>query len=221
MPAILFGSISTVIDTSELQRRSFNDAFADHGLNWEWGVQEYRDLLTSNGGSARIADYADRRGDEVDAGAVHASKSAHFQDALTQQAPAPRPGVAETIAAARGAGWKVGLVTTTSADNLTALFAALEPAVTRADFDVVVDSGDVAATKPDPEAYSHALQVLDEQAGTCVAIEDNVGGLSSARAAGVRCVAFPNANTATHDFGDATRLQELDFAELSTMGATR
>ena len=36
MPAILFGSISTVADTSELQREAFNQAFAEHGLDWRW-----------------------------------------------------------------------------------------------------------------------------------------------------------------------------------------
>jgi hypothetical protein len=34
MSAILFGSISTLADTSELQRRAFNEAFSAHGLDW-------------------------------------------------------------------------------------------------------------------------------------------------------------------------------------------
>ena len=36
MSAILFGSISTLADTSELQRRAFNEAFEAHGLDWNW-----------------------------------------------------------------------------------------------------------------------------------------------------------------------------------------
>lgn len=220
MSAILFGSISTISDTSELQRQAFNDAFAAHGLDWHWGVDEYRALLTNNGGAARIADYAAERGVEVDAQAVHATKSALFQQAVAQQSPAPRPGVAETIAAARDAGWKVGVVTTTSPENLDALFEALAPTLKREDFGVVVDTTDVSETKPDPEAYDYALQVLDETPESCVAIEDNVGGLSAARAAGVACVAFPNANTAAHDFGGATTVDQLDFAQLRTVGAS-
>ena len=34
MSAILFGSISTLSDTSEMQRDAFNAAFADAGLDW-------------------------------------------------------------------------------------------------------------------------------------------------------------------------------------------
>ena len=37
MTAALFGSIGTVVDTSEIQRESFNRAFAEHGLSWSWG----------------------------------------------------------------------------------------------------------------------------------------------------------------------------------------
>lgn len=33
MPAILLRSISTLADTSELQRQAFNQAFAQHGLD--------------------------------------------------------------------------------------------------------------------------------------------------------------------------------------------
>ena len=35
MATILFGSISTLADTSELQRQAFNDAFKAYGLDWE------------------------------------------------------------------------------------------------------------------------------------------------------------------------------------------
>ena len=44
---------------------------------------------------------------------------------------------------------------------------------------------------------------LGEDAGSVVAIEDNVGGVSSATAAGIRCVAFPNENTSGGDFSHA------------------
>ena len=42
MTAILFGSISTLADTSEIQRDSFNQAFAEHGLDWTWDQRGVR-----------------------------------------------------------------------------------------------------------------------------------------------------------------------------------
>lgn len=216
MTALLLGSLSTVADTSELQREAFNAAFAEHGLDWSWSREDYRRMLDANGGRDRVARYAAERGEEVDAAAVHATKSRLFQEALRRDGVAPRPGVVETVAAARADGRKVALVTTTSRANLDALDAGLGDALSLADLDLVLDADRVDAGKPDPAAYLLALEELGEQAGDCVAVEDNLGGVEAARAAGIAVVAFPNANTADHDFGDVPRVEQLDH---TTLGA--
>ena len=218
MPAILFGSISTIADTSELQREAFNAAFASHGLNWNWSREEYLPMLRSNGGAQRIADYAAQRGEAVDAAAVHQTKSKLFQDKLTAGVSA-RPGVAATIKSAKDEGDKLALVTTTPRENLDALFIGLQD-VSAEDFDVITDSSSVEQPKPDKAVYALALQSLGEHASTAVAIEDNVGGVASATAAGVRAIAFPNANTAGHDFPDAAgRVERLRLDHELAIGA--
>lgn len=209
MPAVLFGSVSTLVDTSELQRAAYNRAFARHGLDWSWSQEEYARLLQSSGGRRRIAEEADRTGVQVDAEAVHHTKSALFQESLGSTPLTPRPGVLETVEAARRAGVRVGLVTTTSPENVEALLAGLKPHLDRAVFDVVVDGSSVDDPKPDPAAYRYALSALGEDAGSCVAIEDNLGGVGSATSAGIECIAFPNTNTAGHDF-PADRTDRLD-----------
>lgn len=219
MSAILFGSISTLADTSELQRAAFNQAFATHGLDWQWDRAEYQDLLASSGGQDRIAEYAQQRGEPVDAAAVHESKSKTYQTLLAGTAVKPRPGVVDTIREARSNGWKVALVTTTSSANVDALLDALAAEITPADFDMVIDAAGVSAPKPDPAAYALALRGLGEQAHACIAIEDNLGGVEAAKGADVPCVVFANENTTGHDFGDTARIAPLDFAELQALAA--
>ncbi len=209
MAAILFGSIATLADTSEVQRRAYNDAFAVHGLDWHWDRDQYRAMLEGSGGQDRVAAHAASRGESVDAAAVHATTSDLFRAALANTSPEPRPGVVENVRAAREAGVGVGLVTTTSRDNVTAVLAALRPQLGADDFDVVIDASQVDRPKPDPGAYALALRQLGEAAGACVAVEDDRGGLEAAVAAGVSCVAFPNANTAGHDFTGARATVEV------------
>lgn len=217
MPAILFGSISTIADTSELQREAFNRAFAEHGLDWEWGREDYLAMLESNGGRDRVAEFAASRGDDVDADAVHRTKSEIFRTSLAGADLAPRAGVAETVRRARERDLSVALVTTTSPENVTALAGALAGQLDLDGFDLLVDSSHVASGKPDPEAYAVALRALDVAPDTCVAIEDNLGGVTSAQAAGVACVAFPNANTAAHDFSAArARRDRIDLDDLQS-----
>jgi HAD superfamily hydrolase (TIGR01509 family) len=215
MSGILFGSISTIADTSELQRQAFNQAFKAHGLDWNWNREEYLTMLENSGGRQRIADYAASMGQTVDAEAIHRSKSEFFQNSLTKSQVKPRLGVVETIQGAKSRGLKVAFVTTTSQENISMLMAALQPSIQVTDFDLILNDSSVERPKPDKAAYTFALERLGEKSDDCIAIEDNLAGVESAMSAGLDCVAFPNENTAHHDFKRADHLVDrLDFDEL-------
>jgi HAD superfamily hydrolase (TIGR01509 family) len=217
MTAILFGSIGTIADTSELQRQSFNQAFKAHGLDWCWNREDYLTMLEKSGGQKRIAEYAASTGQTVDAEAIHRSKSEFFLRNLAESQMSPRLGVVETIQDAKSKGLKIALVTTTSQDNISSLIEALSPSIQASDFDLIVDYSCVEAPKPDKAAYTFALERLGEKSDDCIAIEDNLGGVEAAIAAGLECVAFPGENTAAHDFRKAQyRVDRLDFDQLQT-----
>ncbi len=221
MTTILFGSIGTLADTSELQRDAFNAAFREHGLDWEWSQDEYRRLLAQSGGAKRVAAYAEARGEEVDAAAVHQTKSEIFQRRLREGGVQARPDVVETIEAARADGVKVALVTTTTPENIAALKQALAPAVDLDAFDLVLDMTDVSDAKPSGDIYRLALERLDEDAADVYAIEDNIGGVKSATEAGVNVIAFPGENNADHDFSAAERrVERLTPADLPLLSAS-
>lgn len=211
MPAILFGSIGTVTDTSELERQAFNQAFRIHGLHRAWDREEYRAMLATRGDQNRIARYAQTISQRVDAEAVHRTTSEIFRSGLAESSLIPRPGVPETIREARANGFKVGLVTTTSAENVSVVVAALSPCILLRDFDVVVYAANVDRPKRDGAAYAYALDRLGEEPGDCVAIEDNLDGVQAAAAADVPCVVLPNENSAGRDFGTARVLDRLSF----------
>jgi HAD superfamily hydrolase (TIGR01509 family) len=221
MPAVLFGSIGTVAETSELQRKAFNDAFERHGLDWNWSQDDYKKLLEQSGGEHRIAEFAEARGEEVDAAAVYATKSELYQEALASAGTVIRDGAAQTVADARKGGFKVALVTTTSRQNVEALGAAVRPEINFAEFDLVVDKSDVAAPKPDAAAYEYALAQLGEDAADCVAVENNLDGVRAAKAAGIAVVAYPGEDNADHDFAAADgRVEELSFDRLRALAAS-
>ena len=221
MSAIFFGSISTLADTSELQRRAFNEAFAAHDLDWEWSQEQYHSMLGSNGGADRVGAYAKSVRTDVDAAAIHATKSEIFQKLVAESGVQPRPGVVETVDYARAKGVKLGLVTTTSQANVDALLSALEPHIGADAFDVVVVKDSVDQPKPDSACYQWALQQLELDALKTVAIEDNVGGVASAAAAGVPCIAFPNENTAGGDFSSAAEtVDHLDQRQVISFAVT-
>jgi HAD superfamily hydrolase (TIGR01509 family) len=199
MKALLLGSIGTLSDTSELQREAFNAAFRAHDLPWIWDRDAYRQMLRRAGGAGRVARQAEAEGREVDAVAIHATKSRLFQEMLDAGRAVPRPGIVELIREAREAEVPVAFVTTTLAENVDRLLSSL--GLDRGDFTVVIDATDVLAPKPDPDCYLFAAARVVTPPEHCLAIEDNVDGVEAALAAGVPCLAWPNANTEGHDFG--------------------
>ena len=59
--SIIFGSIGTIVETSNIQRKSFNKAFKKSGLDWHWSVGEYKKLLERSGGENRLSNYSNKK----------------------------------------------------------------------------------------------------------------------------------------------------------------
>jgi sugar-phosphatase len=58
-------------------------------------------------------------------------------------------------------------------------------------FQVVLTAEDEEHGKPDPAVYVSAARVLGVTPERCLAVEDSVNGVRSAKAAGMVCVAIP------------------------------
>lgn len=205
MKAVFFGSIGSVVETSELQRKSFNDAFAEAGLNWYWDQKSYRQMLTTSGGQKRISDFAAMRNETVDASALHARKSVFFQAALEHDELPLRPGVAATVALAKDASFSLGFVTSTERETVEIIAQSVTKA-TSTPFDVVTWRSDERPGKPEPAVYNKALAQLRLTADDVIAIEDNRDGVLSSKAAGLFTIGFPGENTSQEDMSDVDQL---------------
>jgi HAD superfamily hydrolase (TIGR01509 family) len=104
-------------------------------------------------------------------------------------------------------GLRLGVVTTTWRENVDVVLGAAG-IVDR--FAVVVAKEDVAAVKPDPEAYRLALSRLRLGPEAAVALEDSPTGLAAARAAGIRALAVGHRRPPGDWAGDATYIQDLE-----------
>ena len=214
--ALLFGSIGTLSETSELQRAAFNETFAQRGIDWQWSRDAYQAMLKQAGGRVRIAGFARHQGvpmDDALIAGLHAEKSERFR-AMLAQGIAPRSGALDLIAAARSRSWQVGLVSSTARDNVVAVMDGLG-GISLETFDVMVTGQDAPAPKPDSAAYRTALERLSCAPGDALALEDSATSLASAVAAGVPCIAVPGANTSDQDYSAALTvvrsLSEIDL----------
>jgi HAD superfamily hydrolase (TIGR01509 family) len=100
------------------------------------------------------------------------------------------PGAVEAVRrlAAR---WPLGLATSS---NRPVIETVLDAAQLRPFFAATVSSEEVARGKPAPDVYLEAARRLGVDPRLAAAIEDSYNGIRSARAAGMRVVAIPNAH---------------------------
>jgi HAD superfamily hydrolase (TIGR01509 family) len=112
------------------------------------------------------------------------------------------PGVIEMIQAAQGAGFKLGVASSSDREwvvgNLTRLGLVHY-------FESIHTSEDVELTKPDPALFQLTLRSLDFQPDEAIVFEDSPNGVTAAKTAGIYVVVVPN---------PLTSLLPLDHADL-------
>jgi carbonic anhydrase len=111
-------------------------------------------------------------------------------------------GVRECLAALHGR-VRMGIVTGSRRDHFEVMHQAT---ALRPYFEFAVTHDDYTRSKPHPDAYRTALAHAGLDPAACVAVEDSARGVAAAAAAGLRCVAVPNALTRAGDFSAAWRV---------------
>ncbi len=210
--AVLFDVDGTLAETErDGHRVAFNRAFAEAGLDWHWDERRYGELLAVTGGRERIAHDARLRHPqwlaaadaEARIAALHRRKNELYAAIVAAGAIPLRPGVAALFDEIGRCGWRLGIVTTTSRDNVAVLLRSTLGAGALERLAVLVCGEDVARKKPDPEAYRCALERLALPPQACVAVEDSRNGLLAARAAGLRTLIVRSLYARDEDFAEA------------------
>ncbi|MBV9315199.1 MAG: HAD family phosphatase [Pseudonocardia sp.] len=99
-----------------------------------------------------------------------------------------RPGALEALRVVRASGLATALVTSTQ----RVLVERALDWIGRAYFDVVVCGDEVVATKPAPDPYLMATELLGVLPWCCIAVEDSPAGAAAAAAAGCSVLVVPS-----------------------------
>lgn len=98
------------------------------------------------------------------------------------------PGAAAAVRAARSAGYRVGLA---SSSAMEIIEAVLNRIGLRGDFDVLQSAEHEPYGKPHPAVYIECARQLSVAPDRCLALEDSPAGVLAAKAARMTCIAIP------------------------------
>ena len=133
-----------------------------------------------------------------------------------QAGPPWIPGALDAVQRMAGS-FTLGLA---SSSNRELIDAVLEAGRIAGLFRATVSSEEVARGKPAPDVYLEAARRLGADPADCVAVEDSHNGIRSAKAAGMSCVAIPNAHFPPGDAVDEADLVLGSIEELVPAAVT-
>ncbi len=123
----------------------------------------------------------------------------------------PIKGLIDFLEALQEAGYKMAIATSGLPPNIEFMFNKLP---LRKYFSAVVNASHITNGKPHPEIFERAAKEINADPNKCIAFEDSIAGISSAKAAGMRVVGL----TTTHSEADLTEADMIikDYTEIST-----
>lgn len=186
---LIFDFDGTILDTEMPAFRAWQEIYEEHGCTLP--LAEWAKAL---GGSGRDFDpcaYLETLiGRELDRSALRSRREVRKLELMA--AEAVLPGVLEYIDAARTIGLRM---TVASSSPRSWVVEHLDRFGLLDSFACLNCADDVERVKPDPALYLRALDQLGLQAEEAIVIEDSPNGVAAAKAAGIFCVAVPNALT--------------------------
>ena len=195
--ALIMDFDGTIIDTESPAYESTAQIWADNGIDFpmDWWLAG----MGTDRKSAWVEELENRLGRQLDHDSVMKERQ-RIKDGLTEDQPL-LPGVIELLEAAE----KRGIATAVASSSPHSwVDRHLKRVGLFERFSYVVCRDDVGGvSKPAPDVFFRALQLLGVAAGSAVVVEDSPNGLKAALAAGLRTIVVPNPLVESLNFSGA------------------
>ena len=191
----VYWDLDGTIANTELEAHlpAFNNAFNDLGIDWNWDIIEYIQLLRINGGKNRIAHYSKLNNYSLSDDLIikiHEKKQIHYLEIIKKNSVNLKTGVFRLINELHKKKIRQFIVTSSSKKQVDLLveylFNGFNP------FEFIISSDDVEFKKPNPFPYLKAVKLSGIKKNNSIVFEDSNAGLKSSLAAKLPTIFVPS-----------------------------
>jgi len=186
--ALIFDFDGLILDTEGPAYHTWSAIYGEHGHDLPLSL--WASAIGTTGGFNPEEHLEQQLGRKLDAVALRKEYRRRCDEQIAKNPVLP--GVRAYLEDAKRLGLKLGVASSSQRAWVSGHLARLGLLNF---FQVVKGGDDVAKTKPSPDLYLAAMQALGVDHGRGIALEDSPNGVLAAKAAGLFCVAVPNALT--------------------------
>jgi HAD superfamily hydrolase (TIGR01509 family) len=196
LQAVIFDLDGLMVDSEPLAREAWRSLLADYGHTMD---EEMVNAILG----LRLMDTSQLAKERFDLPLPVEEIAKRRNELLLALVPGnlePMPGLVELLRATDGRGLRRAVAT--SSPGTYARVALREIGVADG-FECIISGDMVSRGKPAPDTYLAVAAALALPPTVCLALEDSPVGVRAAKAAGMRCIAVPNEQSAGLDLSDA------------------
>lgn len=186
--AIVFDMDGVIVDNRDFHFRAWRTFASRHGL--EFDEESFKNKLFGRTNKEILRGLFGHGIPEKEALAMAEEKEALYRELYSDRVR-PAAGLREFLIKLSNSDVPVAVCTAAPRINLEFV---LDQADLRRFFDILIDESMVSKGKPAPDLYLKAAEMLQVEARRCLAFEDSLPGIASARAAGMKVIGL----TTTH-----------------------
>jgi beta-phosphoglucomutase-like phosphatase (HAD superfamily) len=212
LKALIFDCDGVIAETErDGHRVSFNRVFKEMGINAEWSVEEYQELLNTAGGKERMKYYFERNSntygeigrDEQLIAALHKRKTEIFMEMCANGEMPARYGIKRLINEAHEKGILLAVCSTSNEKSVETLIKSSVGDEEFLFFSGIFAGDIVKKKKPSPDIYNMVKDKFKLKGEECFVVEDNRNGLLAAKGAGMYCIITVSFYSHDEDFKEA------------------
>lgn len=205
--AVIFDLDGVIVTTDDCHYTAWKKMADDEGIYFDRKINERLRGVSRMQSLEIVLEKSDKAYTEQEKLALAAKKNAYYVDLIQKLTPHDvLGGVMKNLETLKGHGIKIAIGS--SSKNTPIILNRIGLADY---FDAVSDGNNIKNSKPDPEVFIKAAEMLNIAPENCMIVEDADAGIEAGKRAGMKTFALGNATGA--DFY-AKSLENVDLAEI-------
>ena len=196
--AVIFDLDGVIVSTDDCHYRAWKKMADEEGIYFDWEINNRLRGVSRMTSLDIVLERADKEYSESEKLALAERKNNYYKELICELTPNDiLPGAMETLEKLKENGIKIAIGSSSKNTPIILKQIGLDNF-----FDAVSDGNNITHSKPDPEVFLKAAEMLKIAPEDCMIVEDADAGIEAGKRAGMKTLSVQGAKGADFEFKD-------------------